>query len=286
MKKVMHFYWGNDRMSYMRYMTLYSFCKLNPDWRVILIENKLPYNRILEGTTEKQDKTEYTGKDYSSYVAKLGIDRVDFDVSFIDLPPDVIYSMSDVHISDILSWRILSEGRGAMADMDILFIKPLSPSINVDAEIGLICFRGYPQKNYIPVSFMYASKPNFFFKNTYKNALENYDPKVYESCGTMCIEEDNLEEIKNRYTEINIQQFDDEIVFPYTTYPWGQGIQMLYQRDCSKDISSKAVGIHWYGGAPLSQINNNQINDVSLNNINNTITTQMKEILCLSHNNR
>ena len=34
--KRIFFYWGGSDMSWMRYMTLYSFRKMNPDWEVIL----------------------------------------------------------------------------------------------------------------------------------------------------------------------------------------------------------------------------------------------------------
>ena len=32
----MYFYWGGSAMSWMRYMTLYSFRKMNPDWEMVL----------------------------------------------------------------------------------------------------------------------------------------------------------------------------------------------------------------------------------------------------------
>jgi len=73
MKKDIYFYWGNETMSYMRYMTLYSFCGFNPDWKVYLIKNNTPTNRVMQ-TAEKQDKTEYKGKDYSDRLKDLNID--------------------------------------------------------------------------------------------------------------------------------------------------------------------------------------------------------------------
>ena len=32
--KIVHFYWGNEKLSYLRYMSVYSFRKLNPDWKI------------------------------------------------------------------------------------------------------------------------------------------------------------------------------------------------------------------------------------------------------------
>ena len=271
-------------MSYMRYMTLYSFCKFNPDWTVYLIENNLPQDRPMTGTVEKQDKAEYNGPDYTAQLDTLPLTRIDFDVSMLDLLPEVVYSMSDVHIKDILNWKLLSEGCGVVADMDILFTAPLTSSIQEDADIGLICFNGFPQKDYIPVSFMYASKETSFFKYTYKRALLNYNPLIYESCGTLCIEESNIQEIISKYPDINIQKLEDAIVFPLVDYPWGTGIDMLYKGKFVDKLHPASVGIHWYGGAPQSQQFNNTINHTMFEGsltTTNTITLKIKEILSL-----
>ena len=192
MKKDIYFYWGNDTMSYMRYMTLYSFCKLNPTWNVYLIVNSQEGVRVLSGTVEKQDKTEYKGKDHSNLIINLDINMVDFKNKMINLPNNVVECMSDVHIKDILNWKILAERGGIVADMDILFIAPMDELIKDNTDIGLVCFDGNPQKDYIPVTFMYSGSNNEFFAKVYDNALKNYKSDVYESCGTLCIDEKNL----------------------------------------------------------------------------------------------
>ena len=280
MKKDIYFYWGNETMSYMRYMTLYSFCKFNPDWTVYLIKNNQTHERYLINTiVEKQDKTEYKGKDYSYLIDDLNINILDFQNKMINLDDKTVSCMSDVHIKDILNWKILGECGGVVADMDIIFIKPLLNEINSDAEIGLICFEGYPKKDYIPVSFMYSSSKNIFFESVYKNALKNYNPDVYESCGTLCIKEKNLKEIITNFPSLKIQQLKSEIVFPLIKYYWDLGVQMLYKGDYTNKILPSSIGIHWYGGTLLSQRYNNKIDDQSVHKINNTITVTIRNIL-------
>ena len=105
MKKDIYFYWGNETMSYMRYMTLYSFCLFNQDWKVYLIKNSLSTKRIMH-TAEKQDKTEYKGKDYFGYLNDLNINVVNFELTMIDLDDNIVDNMSDVHIKDILNWKL------------------------------------------------------------------------------------------------------------------------------------------------------------------------------------
>lgn len=279
MKKDIYFYWGNETMSYMRYMTLCSFRLFNPTWSMYLIKNNTPSERSIRwNTPEKQDKTEYKGKDYSYLLSDLRICVLEFSTSMIDLDRDVVDNMSDVHIKDILCWKLLSDEGGIVSDMDILFVKPITNEINDATEIGLVCFDGHPKKDYIPVTFMYSSGKNKFFENTYWNALKNYTPQVYESCGTLCIKEKNLDEIKENYPDLITQRLKDEIVFPFIKYEWGLGVQMLYNGDHTSEMLDGAVGLHWYAGTPLSQFYNSKINDRSVYEINNTLMVLIRRI--------
>lgn len=287
MYKNIYFYWGNETMSYMRYMTLYSFRKFNPDWCINLIVNKQLHERILKNTIEKQDKTEFIGKDYSFLVKDLNITVLDFENSMLNLDYNVVKHMSDVHIKDLLNWKLLANGGGIVADMDILFTKPVGDTINTVTDIGLICFSNYPKKCYIPVSFMYSSGSNAFFNNVYNNALKSYNPSIYESCGTLCIKEKNLIEVRKNYSDLSIQKLKDSIVFPFIDYPWYKGIEMLYNTNNRHLMKDNSIGIHWYGGAPLSQHYNNLLNEKTIYEINNTISMSIREILlCQNHNNQ
>lgn len=280
LNKTIYFYWGNETMSYMRYMTLYSFCLFNPDWKVCLIKNNIISNRHpMWLTPERLDKVSYAGPDYSNLVNNLNIEIIEFQSSMIDLEEHVVNNMSDVHIKDILNWKILSKQGGVVADMDILFTKPIGNNIEEDAEIGLVCFDDNPKKDYIPVTFMYSSGSNAFFDKVYWRALKKYNPSIYECCGTLCIEEKNLQQIKDNYPKIKIQKLNDAIVFPLIKFEWDLGVQMLYNGVHTKDIDSASIGIHWYGGTLLSQFNNNLIDDKTVYRLYDTITTTIQNIL-------
>lgn len=279
MVRDIYFYWGNDTMSYMRYMTLYSFCKFNPDWNVYLIKNNIESIRVQRWVTpELQDKSSYIGTDYTKLIKELNIKVIEFKASMIDLDEHIINAMSDVHIKDILNWKILSDGGGIVADMDILFTKPLAANIDSDTDVGLVCFEGHPKKDYIPVTFMYSSGNNSFFEKVYRNALKNYNPSVYESCGTLCIEESNIQEIADNFSTLKVQRLIDEIVFPLINYEWGLGVQMLYSGDSVSKLMKDSIGVHWYGGTRLSQHYNNIIDCTTVNKINNTLTILMRKM--------
>jgi hypothetical protein len=287
MKKDIYFYWGNETMSYMRYMTLFSFCALNKGWGVYLIKNCLQSDRVQdEVIVEKQDKTEYSGPDYSEMVQKLPITIIEFNPNMLDLPRDIVNSMSDVHIKDLLNWKLLSTCGGIVADMDILFTKSIDESVFEGADVGLICFDGYPKKDYIPVSFMYSAGANAFFTKVYNKALTNYDPKVYECFGTMSIEEKNISEVKDNFKDLVVAKLHDAIVFPLINFPWQIGINMLYIGNHADKLHKDSAGIHWYGGAPLTQKFNNMLNEENVHIFDNTITIKMREVLCHNHSNQ
>ena len=285
MKKDIYFYWGNETMSYMRYMTLYSFCLFNPDWMVYLIKNYLPARNDAR-LPQKQDKTEYKGKDYTNLLKNLNIIVSDFEPSMIDLDEKIVNDMADVHIKDILNWKILAEQGGAVADMDILFMKPIGNEIDVDTDVGLVCFDGFPEKGYIPVTFMYSSGQNKFFEKSYKNSLRKYNPSEYESCGNLCIEEKSLEAIRGNFPDLKVQKLDDAIVFPFVNCLYYDGISKLYDGDYTNEIIKSSIGIHWYGGNVVAQSNNYQIDDESINDINNTLTIKTREVLCQNPSNQ
>jgi len=280
MKKEMNFYWGNKTLSYMRYMSLVSFIHFNPDWKVNLILNRIESKRELaDNIIEKQDKTEFNGVDYLDRVYDLGINIIEFSPSMIDLPEDVVLRMADVHIKDTLNWSILREGAGLACDMDVLFIDSVNKHIDDDADVGLICFDGNPQKDYIPASILYASKKNDLFEDAYGLALKLYNPKIYECVGTPCLGGLNISGLKEKYSQLNIQKLDDGIIFPYTNFSWMVGIKMIYEKDYSYALSKNASGIHWYGGTKVSQQFNNFINEDNIGEINNTLTVKIREII-------
>lgn len=286
MIKDIYFYWGNETLSYMRYMTLYSFCKFNPNWKVHLIKNTNISKRVLSGTMEKQDKTEYNGPDYSNLLNQLDIDIIIFENNMIDLPENVVSNMSDVHIKDILNWKILSSKGGMVCDMDVLFISPIPDNLFEGVDVGLICFDDNPKKDYIPVSIMYGDIPNRFYIDTYNNALKSYVPSIYECLGTNCIKEKNIEEIKNNYNELSVKKLPDYLIFPFIAYPWHIGVEMQYYSDAIDRMHKDSIGIHWYGGALHSQIFNNRINHDSVYTLNNTITITIRRILCHNPNSQ
>jgi len=54
---------------------------------------------------------------------------------------------------------------------------------------------------------------------------------------------------------------------------------MCWLKDNSHLFTSNTIGVHWYGGNPMSQIHNNKITKDNFQNFNNTITNIIKKII-------
>ena len=243
-------------------MTLYSACRFNNEVTLILRKNPIEWDDLW---TEKQDFIEYKNIDYSDYVKKLNL-KIEYLEK--EYPEIAKLNAPDIHTSDLLAWYILGNKGGTVSDMDILFFKPVP---KIEHDIGLVKFKRYPMANYIPVSFM-QGRPCSFFRNVFYTALECYDPKVYESCGSVV-----LEKYKG-YLGIgsSSRQLPSRIVFPFAEdHEWKHYRKMMFEDDVP--LPEECIGIHWYAGA--NQDYNNLITNHNFKQMNCTITNVIRKVL-------
>jgi glycosyltransferase involved in cell wall biosynthesis len=120
--KIANFYWGSQRMSFMRYMTIKSFRKHNPDWSVHLY---MPKNISNDTTWRKadshhqNDSTDYKSKE--NYFDQL-LSEEPIKIIKVDFSKTVIGSSgSEPHKSDFLRWNVLYQKGGLWSDMDIIY---------------------------------------------------------------------------------------------------------------------------------------------------------------------
>lgn len=281
--KTIYFYWGNKILPFLRYMTLYSFCKLNPDWKVILIlkDNSSQLRRL---TTGEIVFTEYTGKDYLPEVEKLNVVIREFSYDFIT---NIDSCMVNQHIKDMLNWYLIDTEGGFVADMDVLFVRSFNEMYSrfeLDkADMALVCYSGLPLANYIPVSFMGGSTNNAFYKEVFERAKKTYNPQSYQCCGTFSISYPNLMAIKNAYSTLKVVQLPDIVIYPYILQHGFDGFnEFIHEQDRFGEISGIAdmIGIHWYGaGVPLELIQS--YDEVTSLSKNSTLGRALQKVLKL-----
>ena len=164
--KIAHFYWGNPTLPYLRYLTIYSFYKFNPDWEIRFYYPKYPYT--INTWKSKEQRYKFIGKDYYAELRKLPIKIIEFDMKNIGISNDI----SEVFKSDYLRWFLLATVGGLWSDMDIIYFKPMNTLINnkeekkeIDTLIS-ICKEGYRNKfkYHHSIGFMLASADNVYYQ--------------------------------------------------------------------------------------------------------------------------
>ena len=262
--KVASFYWGSQKMSFMRYMTIKSFRKHNPDWSVHLY---MPKSVSTDTTWRKldnhhqNDSTDYKSKeDYFEQLLSeepIKIIKVDFSKTVIGS------SGSEPHKSDFLRWNVLYQKGGLWSDMDIVYHKPTTElyfNNYENSQTDLIV--SYDERhvengvNLTPIGFLLTKPKNSFFNSLAKKSIKLFDPNRYQSIGAYMWmgSYPNIKSIRKSH-HLRVLNLDHNVVYQFD---WNN-LQQIYESR-TKEIDDRSIGIHWYGGHPLSQQFNNKIN--------------------------
>jgi len=276
--KVAHFYWGSEKMSYMRYMTLYSFKKMNPDWSVKLyVPKELTKEKTWVDSFHQVDTVDYKSEyDYFEKIKELPIKIVSVDF------PENIKKLGEAQKSDYLRWRLLYKEGGLWSDMDILYIRPMNKvyfnnNLNneLDNTLSIIPNGGGHQ-----IGFYLSTPKNTMFKELCFLSSNKNDVTLYQDLGCELLNQylgskENIEEKFNLKT-INV---DQSVFYKFDHTK----LDKLYSDDVFAEqllSDERVLGIHWYGGASISQEYNNKINHTNYNNsINNTIISAIKHTI-------
>lgn len=121
----MFFYWGGSSLSWMRYMSIYSFRKLNPDWEVILyVSNNTTWRKTWNGQPD-QDYYQYKRKNYIDKLKDINvkIEPVEFPK---EIKPNIQGDISPIHESCLFRYYQLYTNGGFYSDTDVLYFKPIN----------------------------------------------------------------------------------------------------------------------------------------------------------------
>lgn len=267
--KIASFYWGNERMSYLRYLTLASFRKQNPDWRMRLVRRASDIGSTWE-TGESFDKFDYKGPDYTDRIAALDVQMVPWDEPYIDR---TFGPISDIHASDILTWKILSTVGGIVSDMDILYTKPVPESL-LEVNAAIVQFKtramnGETRYGYRPVSLLAACEGNRFFEECLAASERTFSPGVYESCGTPV-----LKLVSDNWPYEDPAHWPDGIVYPFqrrAEVSFGGILNATHVADAREWMDRDAIGIHWYAGSDIASRHNFAVTHETIKDHRDTI---------------
>lgn len=284
--KRIFFFWGNDQMSWCRYMTLYSFRQLHPDWEMILYTSEcLPTHKPWRKEHNELDFFAWSGENCIGKLKELDIEIRSWDLSQNTIvPSNDRPNLAPSHKCDLLEWCKLYEEGGIYSDMDILYVRSIEPfwnHLNQHKASGCIsCHEGK-----FAIGWMASAPGNTFFRDVFRAALRSYRPNRYQSTGAVAVysmfgfgphtsrPQVLIEQVKAAYPDEKFARLPIEY-FYYFRKP---NIDKIWQEPF--DLPESVLGIHWYGGYPMSQGWNNVLNESNWNKHNNIFTSMCAPLL-------
>lgn len=246
--KILHLYWGGGILPYIRFMTIKTFMKHNPDWEINFMYPKYPSKSITWWNPEQ--KYNISCKDFLFEAMKLSIIKTPINFNDYGFSNDI----SEVHKSDFIRLFQLSTNGGVWSDMDIIYFKPMnSLYFNVPENKDIETF--YCDHNYgHSVGFLMSSKENKFFKKLMDLAKSEYSPHHYQTMGAMTYKKYfSIPESINKITPAMNISMDVVYAHDATYFP-----EIL--SNGKPKFTDESIGLHWYAGSSIWKNFLNQTN--------------------------
>ena len=278
-EKKICFFWGNEKMSWLRYMTLYTFRKFNPDWGMILYLNipEVKHGKVWKDPSGSdgniQDFFFYDGDNYFDKVKELNVKIIEWEVG---KDPFKVFKPTDIcpsHKSNFFKWQLLMNESCFYSDMDIIFTKSVNEFYNAVKYYDT----GITFTKYFSIGFMFSSGNNEFFRAIYNNVYRYYNIKNYQGAGVSiaytCYR--NLKDAEDKFPGMSIYNIPMHYLYELDS----NHIPKIFSENNFKRLPYDILGIHWYAGHPLSQEFNNKLNENNYSEFNNTLCSALEKIL-------
>ena len=289
--KRIFFYWGGSNLSWMRYMTLYSFRKMNPDWEVILYVSDNGMKNKGWKSSENQDYYQYKGDNYFNELKDLNI-----KIEKAEFPEEIqekLKKISPIHQSDLFRYYQLYLNGGFYCDMDVLFFRPIDYFYNkvVSSGCDTIIYENQKKEGTLAIGFLGALINNEYYKNLFEFGVNNYDENDYQSMGVQLIYKmftGNkyatyiLNTIIKKYSNLNFYNLPTTLIYKFD---WTQ-IKYCFTNSLKiNDFDYDSIGYHWYGGGVESQKYNSILNEKNYKEHKTTFSTIADEVINMKVDN-
>lgn len=252
--KILHLYWGlNSKMSYIHYLTPYSFNKFNPEWEIRVYVPRFPSKSVYSDKIKRDDLITFTGENYFYKIENIKNLKI-IEIDFKEL--DFSNETAEVYKSDFLRCYLLWKYGGIWSDFDILYFRRvyelftegrMLSNNNEDLDTGII----YRDLGYYPNGFFISSKNNSFFEFLHLASYKYFNEYDYLSIGANLIKSlfNRPKDIWKKFPDLNIIDIKAQSVYPYLP----RDLKKLYFSNKFNFIEKNTVGIHWYFGDNLSK---------------------------------
>jgi hypothetical protein len=249
-------YWGGRKLSYLRYLTLITFKRCNPSYRIVLIQ---PYQvSKSESWASGEHGGLYDGPDYLEAAQDAADELITFNMREIGFGN---HSTSEVHKSDILRNYFLFTRGGLWSDFDIVFFKPVPKDLE---NIDFLCKTA---KGFFSIGFIGGKRDSPFFKSFFeaqKNVTKKDDS--YQKYGTFLL--------NNKLYPQGVTRISMDLVYCInSTY-----VSRLFDGTV-EPFTNITIGAHWYGGNPLTREWENKITPENYGTFDNILCKTIKGVL-------
>lgn len=222
--KICHFIWTKGvPMSWLQTLSVKSFRKYNPDWKIIL-------HLISQSRGKNVYNAEYSGPDNYTQML-IFIDEVRIARAT---------NLHGIQESDKLRTRILYQEGGVYSDFDMLWLRAMS-GFPGDFETT-VCWHldHYNMSNIV-------SEPGGKFLEEIIEKQERVTSRDYQAYLTQLFNTSypDVTELIERFPRIRLIPY--KWFYPYSIYH----LEQLYNDDI--DLTAGAFGVHWFNGHRLSQ---------------------------------
>lgn len=231
--KIIHFYWGGSILPYVRFKTVESFIRLNPDWKVMFWYPTVSSSHITWETKELDYKV--SCKDYLPVLMDLPIikNTIDFDqIGFYNEVPENFKS-------DFIRTYLLSSYGGVWSDMDIIYIKAIDKlEVNIKEnkdKDSFVCISDYGHS----VGFLMSSEGSQFFHMMKCNIASEFKSNDYQCIGP---------KIYNKYCPFLLPSMVN--IKMNAIYPHNATYVYEFFDGSKPHFADVTIGVHWYAGHP------------------------------------
>lgn len=254
--KILHLYWDESPMSKLQMLTVVSFHKHNPDWRINVYTAKQSY------TGKAKYIPDYKGKDYFpdlkelNYVTMNNIDLNDYGIN---------RELHGILRSDIFRYHILYNVGGVYSDFDVLWIKSMEHFSNIEyhgntqiEEVTDVVSFIHGESGGHSIGIMIHARNTPYMASIIETVKSVKPPYKHETFGSVMLS-------ANYPTLDSLQKFGNvigahfETYYPYNIHPPNVTIQKLYSGVDLSYINNNVMCVHWYNGRIESKnyVNNN-----------------------------
>jgi hypothetical protein len=263
--KTAYFYWGAKVLPYLRYMSLYSFHKYNPSWKIVLfIPSKLGNNKTWKTF---ENKEEINTIDYFNRLKDFNVEVRNFDMESIGFSND----LPEVMKSDVIRLHLLSTVGGLWSDSDIIYFRLINKTLTMDENKAYFCYRrgGVSQEDipkngclYHSIGFLLSPPNNMHFAKLFREAKKIVNTEEYQNFGSPFYDE--VIDMGSK----DIFNIDIDMVYPSRAVP---GMWTQVSRSYINQIRRITIGWHFYGGHPVSGKYQNLITEDTYGQYDNII---------------